>query len=616
MCGIAGIIASDQSVNYKELLGRMAQSIAHRGPDGDGFWINEKRNIGLAHRRLSIIDLTAAAAQPMHFASRYTITYNGEIYNYIELREDLKKLGYQFKTKSDTEVILAAYHRYKEKCLHYLDGMFAFAIWDEQEQTLFAARDRFGEKPFYFALEDKLFVFGSEMKALWAAGVPKMIEKKLLLNYLTLGYVQNPADKSQTFYSNISSLQPAHYLLLNAVNFEIHIVNYWDIDRHTTTKMSEEDIMQQFDFLLRDAVQKRLRSDVPIGSSLSGGLDSSTLTSCMLNHLKREHFHSFSAVFPGFDKDESVYIDEVAHQFGIHNHKVYPTAEGLISDFEKLCFHQEEPFPSASIYAQFKVFETAAAHRIPVLVDGQGADEVLGGYNKYLHWYLQELISKNKFGLAKKERQLFKQHRMDLQFGVKNVLSAFLPSHTSIALEKREFHHIAHHPDISKDMLSVVKGREWDGIHKPVVTKLNDLLYFNVMENGLEELLRFSDRNSMAHGIEVRLPFLSAELVQFVFSLPSTYKIRDGYTKFILRKTMQDKLPNNILWRTDKTGFEPPQQQWMQHATLIEYMQESRKKLVNAGVLKPSVLLKKINALGAHTANNYDWRYLSAAQLL
>lgn len=616
MCGIAGIISSGQSVNYKELLGRMMQSIAHRGPDGEGFWVNDKWTAGLAHRRLSIIDLSPEAAQPMHFASRYSITYNGEIYNYIELKEDLKKLGYQFKTTSDTEVILAAYDHYKEKCLRYLDGMFAFAIWDEKEQILFAARDRFGEKPFYFALEDKLFVFGSEMKALWAAGVPKMIEKKILLNYLTLGYVQNPSDKSQTFYSNISSLQPAHYLLLNAISFEMHVVNYWDIDRHKLTKMSEDDIMQQFNFLLRDSVQKRLRSVVPIGASLSGGLDSSTLTSCILQHVDPAKFHTFSAVFPGFEKDESVYIDEMVQRFGIQNHKVYPTADGLISDFEKIFYHQEEPFPSSSIYAQFKVFESAAAHKIPVLIDGQGADEVLGGYNKYLHWFLQELISRNKFSLAKKERDLFKQHRMDMFFGFKNILSAYLPSHTSIALEKREFHQIAHHPDISKEMLAVVKGREWDGIHKPIVNKLNDILYFNVMENGLEELLRFSDRNSMAHSVEVRLPFLSAELVQFVFSLPSTYKIRDGFTKFILRKTMQGKLPDNLLWRTDKIGYEPPQKQWMQNATLTEYVQESRRKLVNAGVLMPSVLLKKTNPLSAHVANNYDWRYLCAAQFL
>jgi len=616
MCGIAGIISSDQTINYNELLGRMAKSIAHRGPDGEGFWVNERRTAGLAHRRLAIIDLSQAAAQPMHFASRYTITYNGEIYNYIELKQDLKKFGYQFKTKSDTEVILAAYDKYKEKCLRYLDGMFAFAIWDQQEQQLFAARDRFGEKPFYYALEDKLFVFGSEMKALWAAGVPKLIEKKMLLNYLTLGYVQNPSDKSQTFYSNITSLQPAHYLLLDGNSFKMHVVNYWDIDRHTITKISADDIMEQFDFLLRDSVQKRLRSDVTIGSSLSGGLDSSALTGCMLEHLSPEKFQTFSAVFPGFEKDESVYIDDMIQHFGINNHKVYPTADGLIADFEKLCHHQEEPFPSSSIYAQFKVFETAANHNVPVLIDGQGADEVLAGYNKYLHWFLQELISHNKFARAKKERQLFKQHHMDLYWGIKNILSAYLPSHTSIALEKREFHHIAHHPDISKEMLSVVKGREWDGIHKPIVTKLNDILYFNVMENGLEELLRFSDRNSMAHGVEVRLPFLSAELVQFVFSLPSSYKIRDGYTKYILRKTMQGKLPDQVLWRTDKIGYEPPQQKWMRNEILTEYVQESRKKMVNAGVLKPSVMLKKVNPLGAHAANNYDWRYLCAAQLL
>ncbi len=190
----------------------MADALAHRGPDGEGFWTNKRGNAGLAHRRLSIIDLTAAAAQPMHYMQRYSIVYNGEIYNYIELRRELKKAGYHFTTASDTEVILAAYDCYKEKCLQHFDGMFSFAIWDEKEQTLFAARDRFGEKPFYYYDEKQFFSFASEMKGLWAAGIEKTIENKMILNYITLGYVQNPADKAQTFYKNIYSLPPAHYL--------------------------------------------------------------------------------------------------------------------------------------------------------------------------------------------------------------------------------------------------------------------------------------------------------------------------------------------------------------------------------------------------------------------
>ena len=620
MCGIAGIISSDPNIIHQSLLQRMADALSHRGPDGEGFWINKNNIAGLAHRRLAIIDLSAAAAQPMHYLSRYTITYNGEIYNYLELRKHLQTLGYHFITKSDTEVILAAYDMYKEKCLQFFDGMFSFAIWDEKEQQLFAARDRLGEKPFYYYKEGNQFAFGSEMKALWAIGISKRVEDKMLLNYLTLGHVQNPTDKSQTFYKKISSLMPGHYMMLDALTTKITIARYWDIDKETMLSLPEESILERFEMLLNNSIKNRLRSDVTIGSSLSGGLDSSSLSYYIEKQMKvnysAEKFKTFSAVFPGFEKDEQPYIKQVASQFSFENYTVTPTADGIINDFEKLCYHQEEPFPSSSIYAQFKVFELASQHNVRVMIDGQGADEIMAGYHRYLHWYIQELVNRNKFSLAKKERKLFSEHQMPMKWGISNWLAAFLPSHVSIALEHREFKHILHNPDISKKLMSSIKGREWDGIHKPIVTKLNDILYFSTMVNGLEELLRYSDRNSMAHGTEVRLPFLNTQLVEFIFSLPSTYKIRDGYTKYILRKVMDKKIPDSIVWRTDKIGYEPPQQNWMQHKKLVDYIHEAKKKLVNADLLEAKVLQKKIIPLPAHEANNNDWRYLCLANIL
>lgn len=598
----------------------MANSLAHRGPDGEGFWINEGTTAGFAHRRLAIIDLSPEAAQPMHYLKRYSITYNGEIYNYIELRQSLKNAGYVFHTQGDTEVILAAYDLYKEKCVYYLDGMFAFAIWDEREKQFFAARDRLGEKPFYYYREDELFVFASEMKAIWAMGIPREVDEKMLLNYLTLGHVQNPADKSQTFYNKISSLLPAHYLRLDGITQKMSIHNYWDIDKQTVLNLPEEEILETFEKLFTDSIAKKMRSDVPVGASLSGGLDSSSIAYSIVQELKRKGltapFKTFSAVFPGFEKDEEKYIQQVVNQFSFENYSVTPSAEGLLKDFEKLCYHQEEPFPSSSIYAQYKVFELASKHKIKVMIDGQGADEILAGYHKYLHWYIQELVSRNKFSLARKETNLFKQHHMTMQWGLPNLLATFLPSHVSIALEEKELWQVLNHPDISKNLLAVMRGREWDGIHKPIVTKLNDILYFNTMEFGLEELLRYCDRNSMAHGTEVRLPFLNDALVQFVFSLPSRYKISGGFTKNILRRTMQGKLPDSIVWRTDKIGYEPPQQAWMQNDLLKDYVHEAKKKLVNADLLKPQVLQKKVVPQAAHQANNNDWRYLCAARMI
>lgn len=618
MCGIAGIISPDKSVLNYVALKKMADSLAHRGPDGEGLWINSSHKMGFAHRRLSIIDLSNAAAQPMHYMHQYCIVYNGEIYNYIELKRDLQKAGYHFNSNSDTEVILAAYDYYKEKCVLYFDGMFSFAIWDEKEQTLFAARDRFGEKPFYYYCEKNVFAFASEMKALWAAGVNKQVEYKMILNYITLGYVQNPANKSQTFYNNIYSLPPAHYLVFNSEADHLLIQGYWDIDKQAQVKISEEEAVYRINELLGTSVSRRLRSDVPLGTSLSGGLDSSSIVHYIheLSSGRETKMKTFSAVFPGFEKDERKYVQQVTSTYHLESHTIIPDASGLIKDFEKLCYHQEEPFPSSSIYAQYKVFELAKSENIKVLLDGQGADEVLAGYHKYIHWHLQEMVSRNKFSGAARERKLLLKNNATFHWGIKNFLAAMLPSHASIALEKNEYNRIIHNHDITKQLMGFIKGREWEGIHKPVVTKLNDILYFNTMQSGLEELLRYCDRNSMAHGREVRLPFLFHELVQFIFTLPSRFKINNGYTKYILRKLMEDKLPHNIVWRTDKIGYEPPQKQWMENPLMKDYLHEAKSGLVKEHILKPQVLTKKTRAHHAHEADNFDWRYLCVAQML
>ena len=620
MSGIAGIITRDQKFIRPALLEKMCAALAHRGPDGSNTWSNVSNTIGLSHTRFSIIDHSDAAVQPMHYAGRYTIVYNGEIYNYIELKKDLKKIGYQFSNGSDTEVILAAYDFYGEKCLQYFDGMFSFAIWDEKKQQLFAARDRFGEKPFYYYSEKGLFVFGSEMKALWAAGVPRQVDDKMMLNYLALGTVQNPADKSQTFFHQISSLLPSHYLLLDINAGRFTLTRYWDIDRQNLAFSPEKNYVGMFTGLLTDSVKKRLRCDVNMGSSLSGGLNSSSILAIVKKILGPEKmaadFTSVSGIFPGFAKNEEPHIKKVTDNFSLQNFSVAPGADGLVNDFEKLCYHQEEPFPSSSVYAQYKVMQHAAAHNIKVLLDGQGADETMAGYFKYLHWYLQELVTRSRFSELKSARKKFADHNMNVHWDIKNYVAAYLPAHTAITLEKREHSYIKSNPDISKKLMQHMKGREWDGIHKPIICKLNDMLYFNTMEFGLEEMLRYADRSSMAHGVEVRFPYLNAALVQFIFSCPTSLKIQDGYTKWMLRKSMENSLPHELVWRTDKIVYEAPQKQWMEHPVLIDYMHEAKKKLVKHDLIKPEVLLRKSNPKHAYERNNYEWRYLCTAQLL
>ena len=612
MCGITGIFlrhngSGSVTVNHGlGLVRKMTNAIAHRGPDGEGAWTNAGGDIFLGHRRLAVIDLSQNAAQPMHFSRegvlpgattnpRYTIVHNGEIYNYVEIRKILEQKGYVFRTRSDTEVILAAYDCWREKCLQYFDGMFAFAIWDDTEQQVFAARDRFGEKPFFYYEDKENFLFASEMKSLWAVGVPKTVDERMMLNYLTLGHVQNSMDKEQVFFENIYSLPPAHYLHFSKSHFKSKIHRYWSINKEIQIEISANNAIERFTELFNESVRKRLRSNVLVGSCLSGGLDSSTVLAYIARHKdhgmdKGKKPKTFSAVFPSFEKDESAFIDQVARHLDVENFRVIPNAEGLANDIERLCFHQEEPFPSSGIYAQYKVFELARHHQVKVLLDGQGADEILAGYPRYIHWFLQEVLSRYKPGAERTEKMALLKNEQPFNWGIKNHFAAFLPAHAALQLEKREFRKTINHPDISPGFLKSLAGREWEGIHKPIVTKLNDILYFNTSEMGLEELLRFADRNSMAHGTETRLPFLDHQLVEFTFSLPAILKIHDGWTKWLLRYAMDKKLPDTITWRREKIGYETPQLHWMENKILQERIHEAKRKLVTKGILKRSVL--------------------------
>ena len=616
MCGIAGIISGDRSNVSEEQLKRMTDSLHHRGPEGDGFYINETGKVGFGHRRLSIIDLSNAGAQPMQYANRFTITYNGEIYNYKEIKRELQKQGFTFISSSDTEVILAAYAYYGKQCLQYFDGMFAFAIWDEQEQQLFCARDRFGEKPFYFHYNkaQHSLTFASEMKALWAAGIHKKKDGQMLLQYLAVGWVQNPANKQQTFFEDIYALPPSHFIEYK-IGEQINLQRYWDIDKETSNGLTGADQKEKFLELFTTSIKRRLRSDVAIGSSLSGGLDSSAIVSMVSKLIDQsEKQKTFSAVFPGFAKDESAHIAQVVQQFSVDNYSVTPTAQGFLEDFKKLAWHQEEPFQSSSIYAQYKVYELAKEKKVTVILDGQGADEIFGGYHKYIPWYLQELIAKGEWKTAQKELQAFKNNGADVSWGFKNYLSSFLPGFTAKQLETRVLKQLVRNKDLTRDF--VHSNFDKAAIYKPAVEKLNDILYFNTMQFGLEELLRYADRNSMAHSREVRLPFLNHELVQFVFSVPSVQKMYNGFTKYLLRTAMDNVLPASIVWRKDKVGFEPPQKQWLQHPMVQDYIYESRKRLIADNILDKKVALQKLDNKSAHEENNYDWRYMCAANTL
>ncbi len=628
MCGIAGIISPHTALVQQQTLSTMAAALQHRGPESEGFWINDNNNVGFAHRRLSIIDLHSRADQPLHYL-HYTIIFNGEIYNYVELKDDLRAKGYSFTTDSDTEVIPAAFDCWGIRCLHRFDGMFAFALWDEKQQQVILARDRFGEKPLYYYAEYALrgkferFIFASEMKALWVAGAPKRLNGTMVLNYVTLGYVQNPIKQTATFYNDILSLPPGHYLTVQPREGKLQMKKWYvmeGIDRSPSkagiiipAAITKNEAIEQFTNLLSTSVQRRLRSDVNIGTCLSGGVDSSTIVA-ICNGLKAPHLtqECFTAVFPGFEKDEYVFSKKVSDHFNLQQHIIKVTADDWINNFQTLMYHQEEPLQSSSVLAQFMVYRLAKQNNITVLLDGQGADEILGGYKKHTPWYLQQLL-RNDFTTFKKEKKLLTENLFLEGWGIKNYAATFYPEKTASLLQKKAAKEQSIHSNINLDFLK--KFQIVDTLQKPVVNKLDDILYYNTFTQGLQELLRYADRNSMAHSREVRLPFLNHELVEFIFSLPAHYKIRNGFTKWILRQSMQQQLPADIVWRKDKIGYEPPQQLWMQQPAIQDIIMQARKKLVDENVLDKAILKKPATATHAHEKGSSDWRYLCTASM-
>lgn len=615
MCGIAGIIQRRSGAYNLSQLQQMTRALAHRGPDGEGHWQSTDSQVLLGHRRLAIIDLSNAAAQPMHrsYQGALSITYNGEIYNYPELRNTLIKQGYSFSTQSDTEVILAAYDFYGEDCVLHFEGMFAFAIWNEAEQELFAARDRFGEKPFFYHTGNQGFLFASEMKALWAAGVKKEANLQLMFNYITIGYVDNPERPEETFYNNIFKLPAACRLYYTPDNGELYVEKYWELDPQIQQqKITEYDALDEFKYLFEASVKRRLRSDVPVGTSLSGGLDSSSVLSTVLQ-VSQYKPHTFSAIFPGFEKNESAYIQQLTDEWQVPGHNVTPMVDDMTGLWQKIIHHQEEPFGSAGIVAQYKVFELAAREQTKVLLDGQGADEILAGYRHHYKWYWQELFVKRRLftsGELKAARKLGVQE----PFGCRNIIAALFPDIASTVVEKRYLLSALQQKDLTTDFVHLQSREAY--YSTPPFFNLNGALYFNTCMHGLEELLRYADRNSMAHGREVRLPFLDHELVSFVFSLPPAFKIKKGYGKWILRKTMEKQLPANITWRKDKVGFEPPQKDWVQDPTVTDMIHQAKTKLVAEKILNPGVLQQKPVAQNAYEANNFNWRYLTAAPFI
>ncbi len=622
MCGIAGIIAKNITSITRTKIKEMTDVIAHRGPDGEGQWVSSNGQVGLGHRRLSIIDLSHSADQPMHYLDRYSIVFNGEIYNYIELKEVLLKQGYTFKTESDTEVLMALYHRDKENCLKLLDGMFSFVIHDQKEQTVFCACDRFGEKPFFYSYEPgKHFYFGSEMKCLWAGGIRKQVNKRMLFNYISFGYINDPQDLSQTFYEDCTRLPHSHYIKIDLNTLIADVKSYYNINwQDINQSITIEQAKKQFYELFYTSVSRRLRSDVSVGSSLSGGLDSS-LVVCVIDELRKNNAqkqNTFSAVFPGFERDERKYMDYVLAKTNAEPRFVTPTDEGMISDLDKLVWHQEEPFGSASIYVQYCVMKLAKENNVTVLLDGQGADEILAGYHAYYKSYFNELKRTRRSSYKAQYRAYLSQHSDNTVNGITNKTVGDRVRDISSSMVKpikqlKGRYHQMTNPVFHNDFFGA--------FNKDVISSegnnfktLNEALYSSTYKGSLQTLLRYADRNSMASSREVRLPFLSHELVEFLFSLPTEFKINEGWTKWIMRESFGRILPKEIAWRKDKIGFEPPQRSWMEHNFVKDKIQSNKEKLVKQNVLHKSVLNDKVEGNRSNVFSR-SWVYWMAGEL-
>lgn len=561
MCGIVGIVRFDAKPIKKESLTTMMQTIKHRGPDDEGVFIDG--HVGLGHVRLSILDLTEAGHQPMTDSTgRYTIIQNGESYNYIELREELKAKGYQFKTQTDTEVVLNGYIEWGEKVLDRLNGMFAMAIYDKQEQTLFIARDRFGVKPLYYHMGSEQMVFASEIPAIIKAlpDKPKANENAIF-DYL----VFNRTDQTEeTFFSNIYKLQHGCCMSLKVnseelrVKSDLPIRKWYDLAEHVHARKLEigdltfEQATALYMDLFKKAIELRLRSDVPWGVCLSGGLDSSAITATIIKELKKPDVHSFSAVYGKDSKaDESRFIDEFK---GIvpNMHYIYPDAERLFAHLDDYVRIQGEPTPTTSPYALYCIMSEASKY-VKVILDGQGSDEAIAGYEYIPGLYYKSLFTHLKWGqLAKEIVQYARLHHSWRH--VKYMVFFLLPSkmRTKVRVAQRGYIDPIF---VEKHKDSVIADKLYGA------NTMEDMLVAH-FEYKLEHLCKWGDRDTMAFGVEGRSPFLDKDLVEFSIALKDELKIKGGYTKFILREVMKDIMPEKVRLRVDKKGFSVPQDEW------------------------------------------------------
>lgn len=565
MCGIAGAIGGPGAP--EGIVRAMLTAMAHRGPDGSGVWstgLTSGRELVLGHRRLAILDLSEAGAQPMADATgRFLLTHNGEIYNFLEVRTDLQRLGVSFRSESDTEVIIEAYKRWGVECLSRFNGMFAFALYDSTAGTLFCARDRYGEKPFLFGSWSDGFAFASEYKGLLQHPALSIgIDESRLLRAAHNASTGLDAER-QTLFNDVQQLLPGEAMEVNVHTLERRIWTYWQIMPSPMRASSDErEVFDEFRDLLVDSVRLRLRSDVPVGSCLSGGLDSSAIV-CIVRKLLGEQapYNTFTGRFPGTSSDETAYAQQVIDQTHVISHTVEPTVDRFLADLPRFMWLNELPVGSSSQFAQWCVFDLARQAKVTVLLDGQGADEALGGYESYFASYVQALRESGDEDRLRRELPMIRERyphaltergramRDRLPFALRHWLSNRLELGTNLLFGVKL--------PMAKQVADANVLARRDGFHA-----LGSVLLQESFGRFLTTLLRYGDRNSMAHSREVRLPFCDHRIAEFVFRLPPHLLMGEVQTKRLLRESMRGILPEGIRTRWNKQGFLPPQPLW------------------------------------------------------
>lgn len=581
MCGIAGYIEKSNRNAEKAKIKLMTDAIKHRGPDAEGQWI--KDNVGLGHRRLAIIDLDATSNQPMlSYDGRFMISFNGEIYNYIELREELEALGAKFKTNSDTEVILESYRYYGEDCFNRFNGMWAFCIYDISKKKIILSRDRFGIKPLYILNREDVFAFASEAKAIIAA-FPEENKPDInsIYRYIAGAANENVDDKS--YYENIRIFPQAQYMIYDLETNGYQYRTYWEVDEKQFYEkwIRGKNPIKIFRSLFEDSIRLRLRADVEVGACLSGGLDSSAIVGCASKKFHK-HMHTFSSVYKDKECNEEEFIRSVNEMWKTKVHYIKPDDfEDQFSEYVKeITYYHDGPTQGASLYSQYMVMKGVHEH-VKVVLDGQGADELFAGYIPYYSYYLDDLLSKGGFRnrlkairtltiMNKEWPEIIGSVSTDIIIKLvgMNNSSKFQNDERIKSEQMRRMQ-----KPFTSDFLAKVNDR-YQPVSIPCTSKLNTKLCEDTLNRSIPALLHNEDSNSMTFSIESRVPFLDYRMVEFAIALDGSYKIKNQWTKWIIRKGCRQYLPDKVVKRKNKMGFPAPFDRWLREGRSKEEIKE------------------------------------------